>query len=380
MDFQKLYKKTSTGKTQHWQIIVENDSYYTLSGQVGGKTYKRDSVLATPKNIGKSNETTAEEQAIIEAKARFDKKIKEGYKENIEEIDDFTFVKPMLAKNFEDYKHQIDYPVVVQVKYNGTRCISTKDGMFTRKGEKYFSVPHIWEEIKLLFESYPDLILDGELGNYDMRENLNRVSKLVSVNRKQKDITKDLLDESRKHVKYYLYDGYGTKSPISCKSSDFLSRYEKVKSLLNENDFIKFTENKIANSEKDVYRFLNEFIKDKEEGAIVRVINSPYENKRSKYLLKLKKFFDDEFEVLDIQEGKGNWSGKAKRIVCKLHKPTNDGRETFDSNIKGTEKELKEIFENKEDYIGKMATIKYQNISEYGVPQLPYLIAWRDYE
>ena len=44
-------------------------------------------------------------------------------------------MKPMLANKFPDHKHKVNYPVMVDRKYNGVRCITTSKGMFTRKGE-----------------------------------------------------------------------------------------------------------------------------------------------------------------------------------------------------------------------------------------------------
>lgn len=43
------------------------------------------------------------------------------------------------------------------------RCVATKNGLFTRKGEKYISVPHIEEALKPFFDKHPESVLDGEL-------------------------------------------------------------------------------------------------------------------------------------------------------------------------------------------------------------------------
>ena len=57
-----------------------------------------------------------------------------------------------------------------------------------------------------------------------------------------------------------------------------------------------------------------------------------------------------------------------------------DTKQTFHSNIKGTFEYLKEILQNKDDYIGKFATIKFFELTPDGVPRFPYAIAFRDYE
>ena len=115
------------------------------------------------KNVGKVNETTAEEQAMKEAKAEWTKRTERGYFENIKNIDKGTIFKPMLANKWEDRKDKVTYPLYSQPKLDGIRCIVKSDGMWTRTGKKIVSAPHIFQALKPYFEKNPDLIFDGEL-------------------------------------------------------------------------------------------------------------------------------------------------------------------------------------------------------------------------
>src|SRR3546814_12314723 len=72
------------------------------------------------------------------------------------------------------------------------------------------------------------------------------------------------------------------------------------------------------------------------EGSIWRA-DAAYEQKRSKALRKRKEFVDDEFELVALEEGLGNWSGMAKRAICRLP----DGR-TFGAGIKGSQERARE--------------------------------------
>ena len=108
---------------------------------------------------------------------------------------------------------------------------------------------------------------------------------------------------------------------------------------------------------------------------MIRATESPYENKSSKNLLKRKEFIDEEFEVVDIEEGAGNRTGTAKHLVCK-----NKDGSVFNSNIKGTFEYLGEILKNKKNYVGKLATIKFFQYTPDGVPRFAYAIGFRDYE
>ncbi len=80
--------------------------------------------------------------------------------------------------------------------------------------------------------------------------------------------------------------------------------------------------------------------------------------------------------------GTGNWNGCCKGVICQLKIKTPDGKSTFVSNIRGTQAELKDLWDNQKKYLGKLCTVRFQEKSEYGVPLIPYteLPFFRDYE
>ena len=80
--------------------------------------------------------------------------------------------------------------------------------------------------------------------------------------------------------------------------------------------------------------------------------------------------------LIKIDIGNGNRAGTAKHLVCFCDK-TN---QTFNSNIKGSFDYLKEIYDNRKEYIGKLATIKFFQLTPDGIPRFPYAIGFRDYE
>ena len=80
-----LYKKTSTGKIQIWEIHVEGNTIITVFGQLGGKLQETKDVITSGKNTGKANATTPEQQAELEAEAQYQKKLKKGYVTTIDD-------------------------------------------------------------------------------------------------------------------------------------------------------------------------------------------------------------------------------------------------------------------------------------------------------
>ena len=63
----------------------------------------------------------------------------------------------------------------------------------------------------------------------------------------------------------------------------------------------------------DIDKMYGEYTEAGYEGQMVRQ-NTAYECKRSKNLLKRKEFITEEFEVVNVEEGNGNWSGYAKDL------------------------------------------------------------------
>ena len=406
-----LYKKDTTGKIRQWSVIAEGNKFWTEQGAIGGKIVVNKPTITSPKNIGKSNETTANEQAVAEAKAKWDKKKSGEYFESIESANnEKSFFKPMLADNFDNREKDLEYPVITQPKLDGIRCIvqKTEQGIeaFTRNGKKIDSIPHILDSLKEFFQKNPYAILDGELYNHDLRDNFNKITSLVrkqkpvrgkndtdtSFDKKQQEFLQKC-KEAKGIIEYWIYDApiiasiSGTtelvKEVVSIDDNIIFREDDPFADRLNEiimwfhrkHDCIHVVPTFEAEDKEHLDDYYGKYLDDGFEGQMVRASESPYENKRSKNLLKRKEFIDEEFKVLDIEEGAGNRTGTAKHLVCK----NKDGK-TFNSNIKGTFEYLEEILKNKKDYIGKLATIKFFQYTPDGVPRFPYAIGFRDYE
>lgn len=129
-----LYKRTSTGAVQIWRKELDGCRHRTVSGQIDGEQVTSAWATATPKNVGKSNELTAEQQAEAEVKAAYEAKLSHGgYHESIDDIDKPKFFKPMLAKNYNDYV--VDPSTVwSQPKLDGVRCCLGSTLIMTRRG------------------------------------------------------------------------------------------------------------------------------------------------------------------------------------------------------------------------------------------------------
>ena len=96
----KIYKKDSKGKIRILHVYTQGAELIQESGVLDGKLITHRSTC-TPKNIGKSNETTGEQQAVLEAEAKIVSKMVEEYFNTIEEAEESEIILPMLAKDYK---------------------------------------------------------------------------------------------------------------------------------------------------------------------------------------------------------------------------------------------------------------------------------------
>ena len=389
---QTLYKVDTKGKLREWTMHIDGNSFYAVKGLVEGKKTQDKPTVTIAKNVGRSNETTAKQQAELEAKAKFQKKLDSGYALNEIDAQEKKFYEPMLAHNYTDRKHECKYPVFSQPKLDGIRCVVRKEGDTlvgrTRNGKEIECIPHILKSLNRFFLAHPNAILDGELYNHDLRDNFNKITSLV---RKQKPVQsskmtdkafakkqiefQERLVESENTIQYHVYDAPKINESLT-ESQTFDIRINELKSKLPQNKHIVLVETNEAYDQQNLDNLYEQYLDAGYEGQMVRKSSSTYENKRSKFLLKRKEFMDAEYRVIDIEIGNGNRSGTAKHLVCFCDKT----KQTFNSNIKGSFEYLKEVYDNRKEYIGQLATIKFFQLTPDGIPRFPYAISFRNYE
>jgi DNA ligase 1 len=386
-----LYKQNNTGKIQQWTVFVDGRLVTVAYGQSDGKLQTSVDIIKSGKNLGKSNETTPEGQALLKAQQLFDKKIKEGYVENItdaqENKNNLEGVEPMLAFDIEKKKNHVTYPAYVQPKLDGFRCIAVVvDGeakLFSRTQKEITTLPHIIAELQANFQ---DIILDGELYSHELKHEFNTIASLVK---------RDEIHPDHERIEYHVYD--------TVMDSGFTERNLILRYLLQENDLksIVYVPTRPVSNEKEVEEHFHRFLSEGYEGAMYRNPSTHYEHKRSASLLKLKVFEDDEFVVVGAEEGSGKLMGTAGAIkvvdpnwteedIEKIKKAT--GKDYFKAKLKsfedenGKRTESKEAFQarckdwlvNIDNYKGKMLTVKFQGRSVYNVPRFPIALRLRE--
>ena len=359
-----LYKRDSKGKVRVWMMEVgyNNDNeagIRTISGLVDGQKVTSAWNLTEAKNVGRSNATTAKTQAEFEAQAEWTKNVDKDYFVDANDIDSYTAFKPMLAHDFTKT------PVtsgITQPKLDGIRMVVNTRGLYSRSNKEIVAVPHIAEALADFVKDHPTVTLDGELYNHELKDNFQKITSLV---RKTVNLGADELAESAELVQYHIYDMFDSANP----NMTFMQRYNWIQKnvhLVNKKAVgIHLVASAICETSEEIDVMYGEYTTAGYEGQMIRQ-DTVYENKRSKGLLKRKEFITEEYEVVQVHEGQGNWAGYAKRLTLKMPDGT-----TFSSGIRGSQAKLKELLENPNiDW----ATCRYFELSNDGVPRFPVTI------
>lgn len=333
-----LYKKDSKGKIREIRFSTNGDTLIQEAGLLNGKLVKNERICHE-KNEGRSNATTAEEQAVIEMKSKIAQKLKESYFNTVEEAESTKVIMPMLAKTVD--LATLIYPVIVQPKLDGMRMMTTSAGKLSRKNTPIETLEHIdtsWLK---------DNILDGEVYAHGktFQENMRLIKKYRATETEE--------------VKYHVYDMPNVDMP-------FQNRHEVLRRLVKGRNDIILVEAYIVETEAELLGYHAQFIEGGYEGTMVRLMdNVSYEfNKRSKTLLKLKDFIDEVYEIVDVvPSDKRPEEGVA---VCKM----SDGK-IFRCGMKLTLEARKAFLNERSEHIGKMAEVRFFEFTDDGVPRFP---------
>jgi DNA ligase-1 len=323
---------------QIWKIDVQKEPTQIVIEY--GKQNLQTTVLpyTSGKNIGKKNETTPYEQAIKDATSKWNHKKKEGY----HELDhSHTAILPMLAT---PYKSKMKFPLFVQPKLDGLRCIVYKDSQIrfqSRTASLFTALTHLEKQFQPFFEKYPDVILDGEL--YTDKIPFEQLAGLI----KRKTAA-----EGIEAVEYHVYDVVMNKP--------FAERYA-ILSSLELPDMVKLVFTTVAKLPSDIHYYFSEF--SDYEGIMMRDPNAVYQHKRTLALQKYKEFQEAEFPIIGFSEGTGR-DANTVIWICQATEP-------FSVRPKGTYEYRHQLFIDAKKYVGKLLTVIYQELTDKGIPRFP---------
>lgn len=239
-----------------------------------------------------------------------------------------------------------------------------KDGMIltTSRGGKNYNVAtkHLRENpiIQAIFKQSPNLILDGELYKHDSEWPLQRISGTARLQEWKPECGE---------LEYWIYDYIDLKAPFS----ERVKILNGLKELFPEDSKIKIVQHTLLAGYLTIKKEHDRYVREGFEGLCARVPDKEYGvNKRSaQYLIKLKEYQDDEFEVIGVNSGL-----RPEDMTFQLK--TKEGKE-FGAKPMGDVKTRIYYLEHPNEFIGKFATCKFFYYSQDNVPLQPILKHFR---
>ena len=276
-------------------------------------------------------------------------------------------IKPMLAHKYDDNRVDWSQPVYIQPKLDGVRCVITKDGAFSRTGKQFKNIHHIELSLNRFFDQYPDVILDGELYNHDLKDDFE---KIISLVRKQKPTDEQRLD-AKNLTQFHCYDYFDGVQYDSYKT--------RMNNLVTSDIYsycVRYVPAKLVDSYNYARTLHKQYLDEGYEGSIIR-LDGLYKHGRSYDLMKFKDFSDTEATIIGYEVGKGKRSGTLGKFIML----DDEGVQFGCPPGKGyTYKDLAHMLTNVQDYIGKRATFTYFQRTQAGSYRHPLYKAIRNYE
>lgn len=367
-----LYKRRKDGKIQQWTIFYGCDCMLTESG-IYGMTLTRRNMTVKTNSTGRS----LEEQIAFEAKSKWDAKKKSDLmSEDINLVDSVEGARFMLAEeyhpdrvNWVGIEQGFVKPLIAQWKLDGVRAQAFVGGdssvrLLSRENNEFMFLENIKKEVYWFVKIVTDMgfsviAVDGELYNHSI--GFNRTAGIVksTVNRSH--------DEHL--IKYYIFD-------IVIENVLQEQRLFIIHSIFQSYKF-SYLERVLCYkvfTPDDVVTFHSRFTEEGYEGIMLRMQGTYYEYSRTYSIMKHKTFPTMEVPVVDATEAEGEDTGT---VVWICQAPNG---QLFNVRPKGKREERRAFYDQRDDYIGKMLTIKYQALSEYGVPRFPVALIFRRYE
>lgn len=261
----------------------------------------------------------------------------------------------MLGTSIEKVKLKGDEKIFISQKLNGTRCAFIGDKCMTRQGKEYTGLQHIVEELQELVGT--NMFVDGEL-IYKNKEGLSDSEAF----QKGTGIAMSK-DEDKSELKLVVFDMFPLDEFWNGTSKEVYSSRRKNLNALAQDICLRGSENLevvtciySGDDHSEIWWCLDKAEESDWEGIMVN-LDTPYECKRTKNLIKVKKFYTYDLEVIDVEEGDGRNKGTLGALVVKYKNNTVNVGSGF------TDDERKHFWDNKDDIIGRVIEVKFKEIT-----------------
>ena len=266
----------------------------------------------------------------------------------------------------------------VSRKLDGVRCLTVIDdtgniNFFSRAGNPFLTLDALKPSIQKL--GLTNMVLDGEICMTDKDGNEDFQGIIKEIKRK---------DHTIENPVYFMFDIL-TKKEFEDKTSESLlsARLSTLRSFVLAGDkFITVLDQKLGN-DNHLANMMEISKNEGWEGLMLRK-DDTYQGKRSNDILKVKKFYDDEYYVVDLEnalnrvivDGKEVEEMMLKNVVVE-HKGS---RVQVGSGFSHEQKRF--YFKNPDKILGKQITVQYfeETTNQHGEHSLRFPVIKAVYE
>lgn len=352
-----LYAKDGKGNIRVWTGRITDSGLEYEWGSLGG------SMQLQCEEVEAKSTRTWDEQCMLQLSSKVAKKRDAGYCYKLEDAQNnartnaLNLARPMLAQTY-GHPRQVKESALWQYKYNGLRCLMVKTAQgivaYSRNGKPFTTLGHITSGLEDIMEEGDTF--DGEL--YIHGKTLQTI--LSFIKRKQPG-TAD--------IKYHIYD----------KISDepFWKRYKDLQEAIGGDDNRPFRvvptltlAAPVGGLATAIKATLGGARALGYEGIMIRHSAAGYESgKRSKSLLKVKVWLDEEYEIIAVHDSKDGWA----ILECKLP----NGR-SFTVSAPGSIAEKRNVLRYRANYLGKWVSVQFAEFTKDGIPFHPVATMFRN--
>ncbi len=277
--------------------------------------------------------------------------------------------QPMLAvATIPDLHTEVKYPCYLQPKLDGVRCVAINGVAYSRKMKP---IPN-----KFIQKWFADNMLHGFDGELMVGGDFNSVQSAV------------MSEDGNPDFYYVVYDRWDSTLAYTLRLNELRVLTPQV---LIDKQRILMINTDVVRTPEEVIEHLDRHVRNGYEGGMLRSMLGTYKQGKSTinegYLLKLKSFHDSEATVIGFEERMTNTNeaeiderGYTKRSSKKEGLVGADtlgsllvkwGDIEFSIGSGFNDEQRKNIWYNKDKYLGMLVTFKYQELSKYGVPRFP---------
>jgi len=257
----------------------------------------------------------------------------------------------MLASQYEQkLVDKIQWPAMVQLKLDGMRFNAVvRDGQCefkSRNGKTIDLLGNLEKEFVELANGM-DVVFDGELIVKDDGGILNRQTGNGILNKAVKGTISDT-EAAMVHATIWDHIPYMYFTSGECPTP-YKLRFVRLK----EADKISIVPNFIVENIEEAQAKFKEYYDQGEEGIILKDMHAPWENKRSKSLIKFKGELECDLKIVDVEDGTGKYEDMLGALVCE----SEDGIIKVKVGSGFNDEDRKNI--KKQDVLGKVVAVKY---------------------